>query len=190
MISTIIKYFLSAVFYQFRKLRVLFSGGNCLLVAGEYTLQGNEKFINQFIFCTAADTRREPASVSGRTVADAEDGNSHMIQELLLQMWTYPTGGNVWCAVRHRFHLSMYLQISPFNVFTKILGRIWGPGVEKSLLLQVLQLSAFVKMQQRRHCTVWRRGFCVPPEICSIACGRYKAASAVKIGVFSGNRNT
>lgn len=86
MISTIIKYFLSAVFYQFRKLRVLFSGGNCLLVAGEYTLQGNEKFINQFIFCTAADTRREPASVSGRTVADAEDGNSHMIQELLLQM--------------------------------------------------------------------------------------------------------
>lgn len=113
-----------------------------------------------------------------------EDGNSHVVQDLLPQMWRYLTGDNVWGAVRHRFHISMYLS----RYWEE--SEAWYRNVSWALLLQVPQLPAFVKVQQRRHCTVWSREFSVPPGICSLARGRYKAAGTVKIGLFSGNRNT
>lgn len=95
MISTRIKYFLSAIFYQFEELHVLFPGGNDLLVAGEYTFQENEKFINQCILVLLqTQVGNLLLSVAGQLLV-LEDGNSHVIQDLLLQMWRYPTGENV-----------------------------------------------------------------------------------------------
>lgn len=117
MISTIIKYFLSAVFYQFRKLRVLFSGGNCLLVAGEYTLQGNEKFINQFIFVQLQTQGGNLLlSVAGQLLMLKMEiliwfKNScfrcgHTQQE---EMCDVQLGTDFTFQCIYRFHLSMYL---------------------------------------------------------------------------------